>query len=278
MGYFPVDDDAAFHVKIVLAGNAAVGAWTRCGSWSRKHGTGGFVPDQIAKQIGSRTELKKLVDVGLFEQVLGGYLFHDWSDYGSNQGPADAEAELQARKANDKRRQQQKRDREKAEREAIASRDNDPTSRDGDATSSRDASRDDHVTGPVDKRDSHVTLSRARSRAVAVQSQSHLEQVPETSPVSETSREKRRTDHENAEAEYIQAAATRQVDFRKVRARYTAQAGELVPARTVYDAIVAVTERAPHRDGDRTGLVITSLRDDWAEHSQRLYANTPVTA
>jgi hypothetical protein len=274
MGWFPVDDQMSFHHKIVTAGNAAIGVWVRAGAWSKAHGTGGFIPLPMAKSLGSRSEIKRLVDVGLWEDVLGGFLFHNWAGYGSNETPEEEERRLRekkdAKREADRLRQQKKRERDASVTEP---RDDGVTERDRAVTVTRDmgvTERDE----PVDKRDSHgVTPSHARSRALAVQSQSHLGDVQETSPVPETSREiQPRTVHHSAELEYVEASAVRNVDFRKVRARITAQAGEVPDNRTVFDVITAVIDRAPHRDGDRTGLVLTSVRDDWAEHSKRIYA------
>lgn len=96
MPYFPVDDDAHAHPKFVMAGNAAIGLWTRCGSWSKKHTTGGWVPTDVARSFGTPTEIKKLVKVGLWEPRSRdgdpGYAFHDWTDAKGN-GTAEEEAQ-----------------------------------------------------------------------------------------------------------------------------------------------------------------------------------------
>lgn len=79
MPWFKVDDTLAFHGKVVSAGNGAMGLWVRAGSWSMQQLTDGFVPHQIARQLGTRNEAKRLVDAGLWDEKDDGYLFHEWS-------------------------------------------------------------------------------------------------------------------------------------------------------------------------------------------------------
>ena len=86
MTWFKASDDLAFHLKVVLAGNEAMGAWVRMGSWSSGAGTNGLVPDEMALTIAGRQEvLDRLVAArrspaghGLLERVDGGYVLHDF--------------------------------------------------------------------------------------------------------------------------------------------------------------------------------------------------------
>jgi hypothetical protein len=78
MPWFKVDDTLAFHGKTVAAGNAAMGLWVRAGAWSMQQLTDGFVPHQIAKQLGRPPERRRLVEVGLWLEKDDGYLFHEW--------------------------------------------------------------------------------------------------------------------------------------------------------------------------------------------------------
>ncbi len=80
MPWFKVDDNLAFHAKVVMAGNAAMGLWVRAGAWSMQQLTDGRIPVQIARQIGTRTEIKRLIDAGLWAEEGDAYTFHDWSD------------------------------------------------------------------------------------------------------------------------------------------------------------------------------------------------------
>ncbi|WP_069163004.1 hypothetical protein [Nocardia altamirensis] len=80
MPWFQVDDQLGFHPKAVAAGNAAMGLWVRAGSWSMQQLTEGFVPAAIVRGLGSAAQAKKLVEVGLWTAVDGGYRFHDWTE------------------------------------------------------------------------------------------------------------------------------------------------------------------------------------------------------
>ncbi|WP_028479567.1 hypothetical protein [Nocardia sp. CNY236] len=80
MPWFQVDDQLGFHPKVVAAGNAAMGLWVRAGSWSMQQLTEGFVPAAIVRGLGSTTQAKKLVDVGLWTAEADGYRFHGWDE------------------------------------------------------------------------------------------------------------------------------------------------------------------------------------------------------
>lgn len=78
MPWFKVDDTFAFHPKVLAAGNAAAGLWARAGSWSMQQLTDGYVPAQVAQQLGTRAEIRRLVDAGLWVAKDDGYVFHEW--------------------------------------------------------------------------------------------------------------------------------------------------------------------------------------------------------
>lgn len=80
MPWFKVDDTLSFHAKTLAAGNAAMGLWVRAGSWSMQTLSDGFIPEQVAKQIGSRSEISKLITSGLWREVSGGFEFHEWNE------------------------------------------------------------------------------------------------------------------------------------------------------------------------------------------------------
>jgi len=80
MPWFKVDDNLAFHQKVVAAGNAAMGLWVRAGSWSAQQLTDGFVPDHIVTTLGGRKHARRLTEVGLWSAVEGGFQFHEWTD------------------------------------------------------------------------------------------------------------------------------------------------------------------------------------------------------
>lgn len=84
MPWFNVDDGFAFHRKVVAAGNAAIGLWTRAGAWSAGELTEGFIPDHMVTTMGTLPQARKLVAVGLWIKVEGGFQFHEWSEDGRN--------------------------------------------------------------------------------------------------------------------------------------------------------------------------------------------------
>lgn len=78
MAWFKVDDTLAFHSKVVMAGNSAMGLWVRAGSWSMQTLSDGFVPAAIAAALGTRSQAAKLVSVGLWDELPSGFAFHEW--------------------------------------------------------------------------------------------------------------------------------------------------------------------------------------------------------
>lgn len=96
MPWFKVDDTLAFHGKTVAAGNGAMGLWVRAGSWSMQQLTDGFIPHQIARQLGTRAEAKRLVDNGLWDEKDDGYLFHEWSQRQPSRAKVHADREANA--------------------------------------------------------------------------------------------------------------------------------------------------------------------------------------
>lgn len=103
MVWFLVDDNLAFHRKAIEAGNAAMGLWARAGSWSAGNGTDGYVPSNVARDIGNQYQIVKLLNAGLWSRVTGGYQFHDW-----NHWQPDAELVKQRREAARLRKQKQR--------------------------------------------------------------------------------------------------------------------------------------------------------------------------
>jgi hypothetical protein len=80
--WFKVDDNLAFHRKVIVAGNAAMGLWVRAGSWSAQQLTDGFVPDEMIALIGTPAQRAKLIKARLWIEVEGGCQFHEWSENG----------------------------------------------------------------------------------------------------------------------------------------------------------------------------------------------------
>ena len=80
MPWFKVDDNLAFHHKVVAAGNPAMGLWCRAGSLCAQQLTDGFIPDHMISALGTRTQAERLVACGLWEHAEGGYKFHGWGE------------------------------------------------------------------------------------------------------------------------------------------------------------------------------------------------------
>lgn len=99
MPWFNVDDGFAFHRKTVRAGNAALGLWTRAGAWCAQHLSDGFLPKEMVGVLGSSTQARKLVEVGLWSKVDGGYQFHEWVGWQRSRSEVLAERAYNARKA-----------------------------------------------------------------------------------------------------------------------------------------------------------------------------------
>jgi hypothetical protein len=81
MPWFKVDDSFHSHPKVLRAGTAAAGLYVRCGSYSAQHLTDGFVPAEVAAQYGSPEWARRLVVVGLWVIVDGGYQMPDYLQY-----------------------------------------------------------------------------------------------------------------------------------------------------------------------------------------------------
>jgi hypothetical protein len=105
MVWFRVDDVLPFHARVIEAGNAAMGLWVRAGALSAGQLTDGFITTATARSLGSTREIKRLVDVGLWNEVDGGYQFHAWAEdgTGTKRQPTRAEVEAQRRAERDRK-------------------------------------------------------------------------------------------------------------------------------------------------------------------------------
>src|SRR5690606_39065241 len=91
MVWFKVDDNLAFHHKVIAAGNPAIGLWVRAGSMCAQQLTDGFVPDHMILALGTPAQAKRLVTVGLWDRVKGGYTFHGWTERQPSKASVEAE-------------------------------------------------------------------------------------------------------------------------------------------------------------------------------------------
>jgi hypothetical protein len=82
MAWGKVDDNFAFHPKVLQAGNEAIGLWTRAMSYSCQQLTDGFVPVEAVAALGSDASVAgRLVQAGLWDEAEGGWVFHQWNEY-----------------------------------------------------------------------------------------------------------------------------------------------------------------------------------------------------
>jgi hypothetical protein len=70
---FSIDDAWDNCGPVARAGNAAFGVYCRCGAWAARNSSDGFVPAEVALAYGSPELATKLVSVGLWEAVGGGW-------------------------------------------------------------------------------------------------------------------------------------------------------------------------------------------------------------
>lgn len=95
MPWFKIDDSAHSHPKFIRAGNAALGLWLRCGSYSAQHLLEGYIPKSVIKPFGGTpAQVRKLLEAGLWHeaghdcdrcpQPADGYMIHDFFEGGRN--------------------------------------------------------------------------------------------------------------------------------------------------------------------------------------------------
>lgn len=81
MSWFKVDDKLHSHPKVLGVPLRAMGLWVLAGAWCADQLTDGFVPRAVLPTLAAKTiDAKALVDAGLWIEVEGGWVFHDWLD------------------------------------------------------------------------------------------------------------------------------------------------------------------------------------------------------
>lgn len=227
MPYFPVDDQFAFHPKTIAAGNASVGVWTRCGSWSKSHATGGFVPYEVAHAIGTKTELARLVRSGLWHEVPGGYQFHDWDHQAGNFDADEEKARREVIREKDRDRKRVQREREKSERSRV--------------DSGRDMS---HVPPPVTDGipSTPSPVPSPRTKDTQISPVPYAESYPQDGPIDPSG-----------------------VDFRKVKTAAMTHCGRSISdmtANMIVGTILTKADRAKANVKSSTGYVVAAIRND----------------
>lgn len=81
MPWFRIDDRFSTHPKVLRAGNAAIGLFTRLGSYSAQHLTDGVIPASIVRSFGTRAEANALLREGMLERDGDDYRIRDYLDW-----------------------------------------------------------------------------------------------------------------------------------------------------------------------------------------------------
>lgn len=77
-----VDDRLFSHPKVAQCSQSAMGLWVKALSWSVCYSRDGIVPKKTVAHLGGKArDYRQLVEAGLWEEVEGGFQFHDWADY-----------------------------------------------------------------------------------------------------------------------------------------------------------------------------------------------------
>jgi hypothetical protein len=125
--WFKIDDSAHNHPKFRAAGNAAIGLWTRCGSFAANHLTEGIVSGELAREYGTPVQIAKLVKVGLWHEsghdcprcpqpTAGDYVMHDYFEAGRNSTKEQVEADRAAAAERQRRRREKQKETGSAEK------------------------------------------------------------------------------------------------------------------------------------------------------------------
>jgi hypothetical protein len=100
------DDGLHEHPKFRELPAIAIGLWTICRSWSAHNQTDGYLPrDVVSEKIRRHAPTqrigvlsKRLVDAGLWEVAIGGWMIHDFADWNPTKADRDAIREADARR------------------------------------------------------------------------------------------------------------------------------------------------------------------------------------
>lgn len=105
--WLKIDDKFHDHPKVVAAGNAAVGLWVRCASYSADYELDGFIPETTARQVSEHyTQMRRLNRVGLWVPTEGGFHLPDFLEYNpSAEEVRDRRKQDAQRKRNGRQRQ-----------------------------------------------------------------------------------------------------------------------------------------------------------------------------
>lgn len=261
MSYFFVDDQMPFHPKMVAAGNAAVGLWSRVGAICKQHPTGGLVQRATAAGMGAKAEIDALLRVGLWHAPgafcdspdcpasrapipSDQYAFHDWYQISGN-GPAEWEKQHRdAGRASARKRKADQRQRE-AERR-------------GETTQPSHA-RSHAVTSGV----SHA-VSHSESHAPVTGTPSPYPLTNDTHVPHVLDREASTTDDVTAVTALAGLGIT---DLPRIKLAIAKYAGRAVDDQVAITVIADLLGKATDIDAIRSkqGYVLSSIEKSWPE-------------
>jgi hypothetical protein len=98
MTWIRVDDHFADHPKVMALAHdrlTGLGLWHVAASYCARYLTNGFVPSTHVRANAPVRLINRMVAVGLFDPVDGGYMLHDWLNYNPSR---EAVKEAQAKK------------------------------------------------------------------------------------------------------------------------------------------------------------------------------------
>lgn len=81
MPWFRLEDSFYNHPKVNRAGNAAIGLWVRCGTYSAQYLTDGRIPEDIARLYGRTRDIEALIAARMWEPNGDGFLIPDYLQY-----------------------------------------------------------------------------------------------------------------------------------------------------------------------------------------------------
>jgi hypothetical protein len=81
MPWFRVEDNFHGHPKVRAAGNAAIGLWVRCATYSAQYLLDGHIPVEVAHDYGKPREIDALITSTLWLPNGTGFEMHDFHDY-----------------------------------------------------------------------------------------------------------------------------------------------------------------------------------------------------
>lgn len=98
MPWFRLDDGFHNHPKVRAAGNAAIGLWVRCATYSSHYLTDGHIDTGIAHDIGNQREIDRLLSSGLWVANGTGFVIPDYLDY----NPSAKQVQLERERARER--------------------------------------------------------------------------------------------------------------------------------------------------------------------------------